>query len=159
MSDGESVSSVTARVDARELQKALRVAPDMVKRSAHNLLERGGIMTQGIMRTKVKTGVSGELKKSIRYYFRDYLTIVIEPTARHAAAHEYGSKPHWTSVRNLERWAKMKGISPYALQRSIAKKGTKAHPYLQSTLREVDSRVLPDFTGGMSRTIGQILTR
>ncbi len=144
-------------IDDVALRQALRIAPDKVKRDGHDLLLRSGIITQGIMRTKVKTGVSGELKKSIRYRFTDYLTMVIEPTAKHAAAHEYGSRPHWTSVKNLERWAKTKGINAFALQRSIAKKGTKAHPFLQSTLREVDSRVLPDFSNGMKKSISQIL--
>lgn len=148
---------VSAKVDAENLRKALRVAPNHVKMNAHSLLERGGIMTQGIMKTKVKTGVSGELKKSIRYFFRDTMTVVIQPTAPHAAPHELGSKPHWVGVKKLQKWADLYSIPVYALQRSIAKKGTKKHPYLQRTLNEVDAKVLPDFIDGMNRTISKIL--
>ena len=57
----------------------------------------------------------------------------------------------------LNMWAKSKGINPYALQRSIAKKGTKAHPFLQRTLNEVDSQVLPDFNKGIGKIIERIL--
>lgn len=52
----------------------------------------------------------------------------------YAAAIEFGSVPHWTSVKNLEEWARKHGINPYALQRSIAHKGTPAHPYLRPGL-------------------------
>lgn len=153
----QQISSIF--IDDKALRDALRVAPDRVKRSTHEMLERAGIMTQSAMRTKVTTGVSGELKKSIRYRFSDYLSVVIQPTAKYAAAHEYGSRPHWTSVKNLERWAKARGINAFALQRSIAKKGTKPHPFMQRTLREVDSVVLPDFSRGMNKTIAEILAQ
>lgn len=52
----------------------------------------------------------------------------------YAAAVEFGSAPHWTSVKNLDEWAKKHGINPYALQRSIAHNGTPAHPYLRPGL-------------------------
>ena len=152
--------NINGEVDSKALEEALGKAPDTVKRGTHSLLERAGIQTQGIMKTKVKTGVSGELKKSIKYFFLDYLSIGIEPTAKHAAPHEYGSKPHWVSVRDgspLKMWATAKGINPYALQRSIAKKGTKAHPFLQKTLNEVDSQVLPDFNTGIGKIVESIL--
>lgn len=144
-------------IDDKALREALTLAPDKVKKNTHFMLERAGIMTQSAMRTKVTTGVSGELKKSIRYRFSDYLSVVIQPHAKYAAAHEYGSRPHWTSVKNLDRWAKMRGINVFALQRSIARKGTKAHPFMQRTLREVDAAVLPDFNRGMNKTIAEIL--
>ena len=152
--------NTAAYIESGALRKALQKAPDTTKKGIHSMLERSGIQTQGIMKTKVKTGVSGELKKSVKYFFTDYMTVAIEPTAKHAAPHEHGSKPHWVSVKEgtpLNMWAKAKGINPYALQKSIAKKGTKAHPFLQRTLNEVDSQVLPDFNKGISKIIERIL--
>lgn len=43
------------------------------------------------------------------------------------------------------------------MQRAIAKKGTKPHPYLQRTLSDVDGEVLDDFNRGMNRIIEKIL--
>ena len=50
--------------------------------------------------------------------------------APYSAYVEFGARPHWTSVKNLEGWADRHGISPYAVQYSIAKKGTPAQPFL-----------------------------
>ncbi len=38
---------------------------------------------------------------------------------------EVDTRPHWTSIRNLIPWAHRHGINPFALQRKIARKGTK----------------------------------
>ena len=38
---------------------------------------------------------------------------------------EEDTRPHWTSVKNLIGWAHRHGINPYAIQRKIAKYGTK----------------------------------
>lgn len=43
---------------------------------------------------------------------------------------EHGTRPHWVPIIALERWAKQRGINPYAVQHSIAKKGTEPHPWL-----------------------------
>ena len=148
------------KIDDRAFQTALKRAPDTIKQGTHSMLERAGIQTQGIMRRKVNTGVSGELKKSIRYSFENFLTISVYPAAKHAAPHEYGTKPHWVSVKRgtpLYQWSRMKGINPYAMQRAIAKKGTRPHPYLKRTLLDIDGEVLDDFNRGMNRIIEKIL--
>lgn len=51
----------------------------------------------------------------------------------HSKSLEFGSQPHWTSVKNLQPWARrVLGDEDlaYAVQRSIAKKGTKKHPFM-----------------------------
>ena len=148
------------KIDDRAFQTALKRAPDTIKQGTHSMLERAGIQTQGIMRRRVNVGVSGELRKSIRYSFENFLTISVYPAAKHAAPHEYGTRPHWVSVKRgtpLYQWSRMKGINPYAMQRAIAKKGTRPHPYLKRTLLDVDGEVLDDFNRGMNRIIEKIL--
>lgn len=52
---------------------------------------------------------------------------------------EYGSAPHWTSVDNLKKWAKDKlgdENLAYALQKHIAKYGTKPHPFVRKVIDE-----------------------
>ena len=144
-------------VDYEALRQALQKAPNVLKGDIHKLLERSAIMTQGKMKENVNTGVSGELKKSIRYRFTDPLTVIVEPTAKHALPHETGSRPHWVGVKKLKSWADVKGINVYALQKHIAKKGTKAHPFVKPTLKYVDGRIYPDFNKGMNKSIKNIL--
>ena len=50
---------------------------------------------------------------------------------------EFGSAPHWTSVENLKKWAKDKlgdENAAYALQKYIAKYGTKPHPFIRKVI-------------------------
>jgi hypothetical protein len=51
-----------------------------------------------------------------------------------------GTKPHWAPVKALRGWALRHGIDPFALQRSIAKKGTRPNPWFEEA---VDSFALP----------------
>jgi len=58
---------------------------------------------------------------------------------------EEGTAPHWTSVDNLKKWAKDKlgdENLAYALQKSIAVKGTKPHPFIKETLIQEFPRLL-----------------
>ena len=55
----------------------------------------------------------------------------------YAPAVEKGSKRHWPPIGPLKRWAAQRGLNPYAVQRSIAAKGTKAHPHLEPAAKDV----------------------
>ena len=39
------------------------------------------------------------------------------------------SKPHYPPIKKLKPWAQAKGLNPYAVQRSIGKKGTPLVPF------------------------------
>jgi hypothetical protein len=54
--------------------------------------------------------------------------------------HEW-TKPHWVWIKNIQKWADVKWINPYVLQRSIAKKWTKANKWMDKTYNENISEV------------------
>lgn len=56
--------------------------------------------------------------------------------AQQAAPMEFGTRPHFPPVRAITPWATAHGIDPYALALSIARKGTKPHPFLKPALDE-----------------------
>jgi len=117
-------------VSTNNLRKAVKAAPDKIVETMHRSLARSAIKGQDYFRLKMPVGVSGFLRQHIAIKWNNRLSVTVDPTAPYADYVEYGTRPHWTSVHNLEAWARLKGINPYALQRSIAKKGTKPHPYL-----------------------------
>lgn len=54
-----------------------------------------------------------------------------------------GTPPHHPPVQNnhrLQTWAEQNGIDPYALARSIARKGTQAHPFMGRAVQRFNSR-------------------
>ena len=53
-----------------------------------------------------------------------------------------GTKPHFPPIEAIRGWAERHGIPPFALAMSIARKGTKANPWLERTVK----KVLPKLT-------------
>lgn len=58
----------------------------------------------------------------------------LKPIINYGVFVEEGTKPHWTSVKNLIPWAHRHGMNPYAVQRAIAKRGTKGAHMFQEGL-------------------------
>lgn len=60
----------------------------------------------------------------------------LRSNAPYAAAVNNGSRPHFPPVEALRFWAQKRGLNPWAVARSIAKKGTKPNPFF---VRAVDA--------------------
>jgi hypothetical protein len=52
------------------------------------------------------------------------------------------SKPHYPPIKKLIPWAQAKGLNPYAVQRSIGKKGTPLVPFFLIAEKETRSKRL-----------------
>lgn len=55
----------------------------------------------------------------------------VGPTVAYWPFVERGTKPHWPPVAAVTPWARRHGIPPFLVARSIAKKGTKAQPFVR----------------------------
>ena len=144
-------------VDDKAVRRVFAQAPQRAVARMGQLIEGAAIDIQREMRMRVNVGATGETRRSINYRIGGRgLEAEIKPQLdqRRVAALEYGSRPHWTSVRpgtSLYRWATHKGINPFAVQRSIARKGTKAHPFIEPTYRLMAPRVNSDIVRGMAK--------
>lgn len=118
-------------------------------------LTASGEVVKEAMRERAPIGVGGEkgLKGSIGVTTDPVLmTAEIKPSMRYADAVETGSRPHWPPHgpdSSLAAWAKLKGLNVYAVAASIAKKGTKAHPYIVPTYDETKEEVGKGFNAGL----------
>lgn len=118
-------------------------------------LTASGEVVKEVMRERAPIGVGGEdgLKGSIGVTVDPALmTAEIKPSAPYADAVETGSRPHWPPSApgsSLAAWAKLKGLNVYAVAASIAKKGTKAHPYIVPTYDETKEGVGESFNAGL----------
>ena len=142
-------------VDSRGVKTALAKAPEQIVNAINLGLRETAVMSQRYYRQNMPVGATGFLRRSTTYSFLNRVTVKVEPYAQYADYVEYGTKPHWTSVHNLERWANLKGINPYALQRSIAYHGTKPHPFQQKTYEQTASYA----SEALHRRVGQAVER
>lgn len=134
------------------VREMLARAPEATRQTVRRVLERSGIEVMAEMRRQAPVAVTGDLRRTAHYRFEGNGKVIVEPTAAYAEWVEKGTKPHWVSVKAgtpLYRWAMQKGISPYAVQRSIAKKGTKAHPFIQPTYDIMEPKVQRFFESGI----------
>ncbi len=81
----------------------------------------------------------------------------IKPLVGYSAYVEHGTAPHWTGIGNLAGWAHRHGINPYAIQRAIAKYGTKAHPFMQPAIDDLEAAI-PEFITALEADIRQMFS-
>lgn len=147
-------------IDSAAVRKTFQELPGASVRRMNRLIETSAIDVQREMRMKVNVGATGELRRSIEYRMHPTrMSAEIGTKLARGRFLEDGTRPHWTSAKpgtDLYRWAIHKGISPYAVQRSIARKGTKAHPFVKPTFQKMGPRVERDIVGGFSRFIEEV---
>lgn len=154
------MARLSIKVDDKALREAIRIAPERIITAISQSLTRSAIQTQRYFRENIPVGVSGELRRSVRYHFLDRVSVSIAPEASYAQYVEYGTSPHWASVKDgtsLARWAKQKGINKYALQHHIARKGTKPHHFEGETYRQAKDYAYQDIDDTLNNTIKEIL--
>jgi hypothetical protein len=128
------MSTITIKIeDIHGLEKAIAAfGEDLVREQIPAAFATFGVAVQRAARGVVSVD-TGALRKSISVdLFQTNRTQGVEsgPTQKYGEGVENGRPPHVVSPKALEGWARRRGLNPYAVARSIAKKGTKAHPYL-----------------------------
>jgi hypothetical protein len=150
------------KLDDAQVRRLVQRAPAAVLAQLRQLIEAAAIDIQREMIMQAPVGVGGGagLRGSIRYKFSPtQLRAQVGPNVPYAAAVEQGSRPRWVSVREgspLRRWARLKGINPYAVQRSIARKGTRPHPYVKPTYNRMKPIVERDIADGMVKLVRRL---
>ncbi|WP_181069098.1 HK97 gp10 family phage protein [Rathayibacter sp. AY1C5] len=144
-------------IDARAVQKVFRELPARSVATLNGLILASAIDTQREMRKVAPVGASGDMRRAVKYVTHpSSLSAEIFPDTPYAEAVENGTRPHAVSARpgsSLARWARHKGIDPYAVAASIKKKGTKPHPFVKPTFSKARVTVPKDIINGMSRYI------
>lgn len=149
-------------VDDRVVRRVFERAPAAATTRIRQLVESGAIdvQRQMMMRATSNVGVTGDYRRSIRYTVSPAsLSAEIGPHVPYAEPLENGSRPHWVSVKpgsSLRKWADLKGINPYALQHSIAAKGTKAHPIVTETYQLMKPQVERQIARGLAQFVEEL---
>lgn len=132
-------------IDNKEVMLMLKKAPERVRETIKHVLTVGAIDTQIEARENQAPTFDGGLKRNIKVrIFKDHSEVSSD--AKYSAPIEYGRKagkfvPMKEGV-GLHKWATSKGLPPYAVARSIFKKGTKPNPFMKRTHDIVKPQVL-----------------
>lgn len=152
-------ATYTIKMDATGVIELLTRAGEAIRPAILEQLGIVSMLVRDVMKEKAPDAF-GHLRDSIGYKIDPaILTSVIKPNVPYGEAVETGTRPHWISVKPgtpLEQWALFHGVNPYAVQRSIAVKGTKPHPYVKPTYDEVEPEVNATFAKGIAKLIGEL---
>jgi hypothetical protein len=80
----------------------------------------------------------------------------IGPSVRYGLFVERGTRPHWPPVAAVSGWARRHGISPFLVARSIARKGTRAQPFMGPALERNRDRINAIFARVGARVFSRI---
>jgi len=136
---------VTLRLEGADpLARALGRSPELVAAESLRAMTTSLLLVEGDARRNV-THDTRRLMNSITHRIRGQgarLVGDVGPSARWGLYVERGTRPHWPPIAALIGWARRHGVSPYAVQRGIARRGTRARPFL-----------LPAFTRNADRIV------
>jgi len=137
------LQTATAATPA-ELRVAMVEATLIVEGEARRLAPRDTGRLQGSISSRISGGgasIVGEVGPSVAYGL--YV--------------ERGTRPHWPPTAALGGWARRHGISPFAVARGIARKGTRAQPFVQPALEKNRGRVEAVFMKVGARILAKVV--
>ena len=114
-------------VIAARFRRAPRVAGDYIEK---NLRTIGGLLVRQMRLDLKPVKYTGATERSVSTEYTaqpPIYQITVGPTAKQREVVRTGSKPHWAPIGPLKRWARWKlgdERAAYAIQKSIAKRGT-----------------------------------
>jgi len=77
----------------------------------------------------------------------------------YAGAVQFGTPPHKVSIEEITPWAERKGIPPFLVARSIAKKGTKANPFFTRGLDNSVERANIIIKGTINNIVNELTNK
>lgn len=149
---------LSIQVDAREVRNAMHKAPGVVRSGLTKWVNRTAALSERTAKTNVPPHVdTGRLENSISIDRSGTLSAAVKPHAKYAVfVHEGrrpGRMPPFQPGTELNRWATKRGMNPFLVARSIGRKGTKPHKFMDKTYRTVKPLAERD----ASRTVEEIV--
>jgi HK97 gp10 family phage protein len=137
-----------------ELQRRFAESPRIVGAELEWATKESG---KEILRTEVSEAPhdTGNLQQSVEMQYKP-IQVIVGPRANYALAIEKGTRPHKVSATALTGWARRHGMNPYLVARAIARKGTKANPFVKRTVEQVAGPINKFFKKALQNIIGQL---
>lgn len=164
MSNGQVDFIIT--MDAEQVEAAMTAAAERFPRYVNSWLVQAGTLTREEMASRVNEGIGAMSGQGIKHNIDADLdeatqSVMVKPNSNvpYADALELGSAPHRPPTfadSSLAQWCDMKGLNVYAIAATIAKVGTKPHPFIEPTYRVVVGPIARLFSDGVPVFLSQM---
>ena len=145
---------------AERLAGALQRSPAVVAAAQAQAMTRSLLLIETDARRNVKQDTR-QLMNSITGRQRRQPSGVVGqvgPSARYGLYVERGSRPHWPPRAPLEGWARRHGVPVFVVQRAIARRGTRARPFLLPAYEKNRDTVVRLFAAAGARVTSTLAT-
>ncbi len=141
----------------KELKKALDKFPGVARREINKAIDYAiHKLQQSTMQEAPHA--TGTLKSRIKTRLGNLWGRVWVDVGYGIYVHE-GTRPHWAPIRPLKLWARKKFGDEriaYAVQRVIARRGTKANPFMQRAIDKDKNKINKRFDKALDNIIKKI---
>ena len=152
---------VTLRLEgADELERALLNSPAVLRTTQQRAMTQSLLLIEADARRTVRQDTR-RLMGSISHRQRSSprgLVGEVGPSARYGLYVERGTRPHWPPRAPLEGWARRHGSPVFVVQRAIARKGTRARPFLLPAFRKNAQAIVRLFAAAGARAVATLGT-
>jgi hypothetical protein len=152
---------VTLRLEgADELERALLNSPAVLRSTQQQAMTQSLLLIEADARRNVRQDTR-RLMNSITHRQRATPRGLIGeagPSAGYGIHVERGTRPHWPPRAPLEGWSRRHGIPVFLVQRAIARKGTRARPFLLPAFRKNAEAIVRLFAAAGARAVATLGT-
>lgn len=141
-----------------KVKLAFDQAPQDTVRQVANAIKLIAVRIERTAKPKVPVD-TGELRGDVRVREVRELSAKVGTTKKYAVYVHEGTKPHYPPISALTGWARRHGVSPYVVARGIAKKGTKANPFMRDALEETTAYREQVVKRGINTVLSNLETR
>lgn len=119
-------------VGADKLLKGLSAAPAATTSELEATMNKSLLLIEGTARQNVKQDTRALMNSINSRVEHSGATLIgrVGPSLKYGLYVERGTRPHWPPRGPLEGWARRHNIPVFLVQRAIARKGTRAAPFL-----------------------------
>lgn len=154
--------SFVIEMHAEQAAERLGLLADQIPLHVHAWLLECAELAKKAIEDHAPVGVAGEMGQGIKHNIDIVLTgeeAFIGPNRQvpYALGVEEGTRPHRPPSgpnSSLAQWAELKGMNVYAVAASIARNGTKPHPFVEPAYEEVKDVIVERMNSGVGRLVG-----
>lgn len=138
-----------------KLKKIAEQYPGTSKKYIEAAIQHSLVRIYGEEKREAPFGISGNLRDNWRLQITDFAG-TLTANAPYAAGVNNGTRPHAVSVTAITPWALKHGINPWALAKSIEKKGTKANPFFNRAVDRAEPGIKIEFQTALDDTMKEL---
>ena len=149
------MASITIEVRNLEpIQAKLKKGGNIIKKQMNEAIKRAVLMVEADSKKNTPSDTS-RLRGAHKTYFGN-LQGKLRIEADYGIYVHEGTRPHWPPFDAIDPWAKRHGIPTFLVQRAIARKGTKAVPFLKDAVTKNKNKIEQIFKQKVTNIITQL---